>query len=271
MKHKQKQRYLFAIYFGLAALAATFSLLGVLLNESAVQSLFLNLSTELFGAVLLFVILNWFFMLDSEQSLLERVERMLTILERKYSVLLGSKQSRKIFALEDRIQSAKQVDLLGYSLYRLLTEYSRRHFIESINHKGAKIRVLLINPEGMAANLISAHGAGDRYFEQCDLSFKMLTFLQKSIVPNGKGGSLDIKLINFIPSCDMIILDRDDDKKGIMKVCINEPYGWMPESKRLARRHLIFKKSNNLEDFETWLEQFELYWQYSEPWNPVNS
>jgi len=270
MTSKQKQRYVFAIYFGLTALAAAFALFGSLLNEGTIQSLLLNLSTELMGAVLIFFIVNWFFMLDSESSLIERVERVLTILEREHSVLLGSKKSRKILDLGERFNSAKQIDLLGYSLYKLFIEH-KRYLIQCLKN-GTKIRILLVNPEGKAGELISAHKAGAQYYLQWNQSFTILESLQKESISNDKGGGLEIKVIDFIPSCDMIMLDRDDYEKGIMKVSINGPYATTTKSNKiLDRRHLIFKKRNDPDDFETWLEQFESCWQDGQPWNPVNS
>jgi len=266
MTGKQKQRYVFAIYSGLGVLGIAVALLGALLNEGTIQSLLLNLSTELFGAVLLFVILNWFFMLDSEQSLTERIGSILTILEREYSVLLDSKKSREILDFEERLNSSKQIDLLGYSLYKLLSRNSKS-LIEVINKSKTKIRMILIDPKSMAAQVVSAQTAGDRYLEQCDLSFKTLTFMKKNIIPNAEG-SLDIRLIRFIPSCVMIILDRDDNEQGMINVKIKAPYGSPP---RLARRNFILKKRKDSDDFETWLEQFESCWQDGQPWNPAKS
>lgn len=266
MTRKQKQRYVFAIYSGLGILAIAVALLGALLNEGTIQNLLLNLATELFGAVLLFVILNWFFMLDSEQSLIERIGRMLTILEGEYSVLLDSNKSSEIFAFEKRLNSAKQIDLLGYSLYKILSLYAKSYFIEAINNR-TKIRIILVDPKSKAAQILSAQKTGTRYRKQRELSFTILTFLQKKIISNAKG-SLDVRLINFIPSCDMIILDRDNDEQGMINVIIKAPYGSPP---RLDRRRFIFRKREDSDDFEAWLEQFESCWQDGQPWRPTKS
>ncbi|EKV03935.1 hypothetical protein Lepto7375DRAFT_6255 [Leptolyngbya sp. PCC 7375] len=147
MNKRQKARYVFAIYVVVAFVALIFTLVAQNSKDNFWQAILLNLSTELFGVVIIFFIVNYFF-LASEWDLSERVEVLTERLEsieqavnRNFLEKLSTRQQQE---LDYKLRESLNLLIIGVALDRTLNDHysSMRRLLD----KGGKIRVILENP-----------------------------------------------------------------------------------------------------------------------------
>jgi hypothetical protein len=191
-------------------------------------------------------------------------EEILLLLQRKLkgenSPLLWQSHSREVFELKKLVDEAKSIDLLGYTQLGMLRDF-KSSLIRALTN-GARIRILIINPEGSAAKLMR-HALPDA--SKIDLSTQLaLNYIAEIRETLGmtKGqlkGSFEIKLIDWIPSCNMIIVN-DHYETGIMSVRLNT-ISLNPKLPFQEKLYLILTRSENDQEFTYFLSQFEDLWQ----------
>lgn len=270
MNGKGRQRYVLAVYLLLAALSVIFALLGTRLQETnPLRGLFLNLSTEVAGVVLIFFVVNQLFLLDRDRDLLKEIETIRNSIKSRFSPLLNEPQSYEQFRLEDLIEGAHSIDLLGLTLVNLFSMF-RDSLVEAIR-EGAHVRVVLVDLASPAGELMhDAMYGTDVYIQDAKRSLAYIAQIEDSIKEiDATKGSLAVKVTSWLPSCSIIIVDGDNET-GIMKVGINSP------SRRVPVRHgyhdrlfLILKREEYPAEFEYFRTRFDLLFDDSNtvPWN----
>ena len=253
-------RYELAVYLLLAALAIITALIGINYSKAPFDSLFLNLSTELAGVVLIFFIVRRLFLLDGENDLLEEISNLRTEVISGGSPFRSSKSSRRDFNFSERIRAAETLDLLGYSLANLLGTF-REDIAEAIS-RGTRVRIMLLDPASVGGNsMIEKIADKSRVWEPHERSLRYITEILRLVGEKGTvRGCVKTKLIPWVPSCYLNIFDGSTDD-GIALVGINSLTIRSGVPKRL---HMLVSKVHHHREFNYFTSQYELLWnEYS--------
>lgn len=256
--NKRKQLYALAVYLLLAAVAAILVLVAAnYLKEDPWQGLLINLSTEVAGVVIIFFVVNRLFLLDKDSDLLEELTFLRKDVKSRFSPFVSRDLDRERFDLPRLLAGAESVDLVGYSFANLLGEH-REHLVEAVQ-LGAKIRVLLVNPSSAASDLISrSTQEPERFLDAVRRSLRYLRDIRQLLADsNNAQDALTVRLISWIPSCHMIILDAKQGR-GIARIGINSFSFRLGQPKRVS---LILSREDYPTEFDYFAAQFELLWE----------
>ena len=117
MRNSDESRHFLAVYLIVILLAIILLLLGILTAEHTWQTVLLNLSTELLGAAIIFILITWLFRLQPiaelkrkhdegsrayEKKIKEQADQI-RLLEQKHTVEIGEYKQR-IKALAEKIE-----------------------------------------------------------------------------------------------------------------------------------------------------------------------
>lgn len=256
MSEKRRKRYTLAVYLLLLALAIILALVGINYLVGPEQSLVLSLSTELAGVVLIFFIVNQLFLLSREDDVLDEIQALKQEASAKFSPLVSEEEGRVRFGFKQRLQGAETVDLLGYALSGLLKDF-REPLSEAI-HGGTAVRILLVDITSDAGKMMREHSRKpDMATRETKLGHSfVLDVLQRVENDPDKRGTLEFRLTTWIPSCVMIIVNRDRDD-GAAYIGISPPSYREPAT---GRRGLVLTRAEHLHDFQYFVRQFDALW-----------
>lgn len=204
MHNKQKQRYLIAIYLLIGLGTVVLGYIGTQ-TPSPYQSILLNISADLAGVVIIFAIINRFFLID-EWNTSERIQNLLDQLENhdRASAIDFFQPSPDITG---HLATAQQIDLCGITLTAVVTEQLanlRDRILE-----GSDLRLILIDPESAAIEMAALRSEGrdaDYYKRRIvgvlhDIQYLASVCEAKSNVADStKCGSISVRLLPYCPS-----------------------------------------------------------------------
>lgn len=253
---KRKVRYLLAVYLFLTAIAIVFALVGVNYSQDPLQSLVLNLSTEILGAVLVFFVINRLFLIE-DWEMSERLNELADRLEQRSSFLFG-REFRESEKIEQVLKDSSKISLLGYSLVRFIRMF-RDTLTEQV-FKGAQLRIVVIDPESKAAELIRENLATSEFQRDIETSLEYIKHIIEQGQERGKG-RVEVRSINWIPSCAMIIIDPDKPT-GYLSVGIYPPYYELSPQDRAK-----FKLTPLGDErwYKKYCAQYEQLWHQAQP------
>jgi hypothetical protein len=261
---RREQRYRIAVHLVLLSLALVFATFGVVLNRdsNSFPDLLLNLAAETAGAVLLYFVFK-FFLLDGESSIVTKLETIISLVRREFTPLVWERLAGDQFVIvtnlfSTHLSGAKSMYALGYNHEELLRGF-RKLLIESIR-AGLQVRILLVDPNSAARDLLLANSHRKEWVDQhLENSFQYIAEIMKSIDGSNSRGSLDVRVISWIPSCSLVILNHDQDT-GIARVAIHPPSINQPPGESRKRLNLILKQEECPEEFEYFRTSFEFLW-----------
>lgn len=220
------------------------------------QNILLNIASGLITAVVVFLVLSLFFA-DNQLELNDRLTQIERLLGENRQISTDSDPEEQLLEFDRRIADAQSLDLLGYSMAHLLA--SSKHSIASALTNGLKMRVVLLDPTTTAGDLMSQKvGTSDLVREPHDRSVRYLSEIKE--IASGKSiirGSLDIKLIPWVPSVYLNILDGGQDK-GVAIAGVN---ALTISNSNPRRLHYRLEKTRNPIEFGFYLDNFNEIWQ----------
>ena len=263
MDKKQKQRYALAVYLLLATLSVILALVGMNYYQEThpMRGFLINLSTELAGVVLIFFIVNQLFLLDRERDLSTEIKSLSKNIHARFSPLAWEEASRELLNLETCFLQADSIDLLGYNLANLLGAY-REHLANSVR-RGARVRILFVNPTGAALTLMRSATDNPQVFERDPRrSLRYISEIEGLIEQAGDAkGTLSVRLALWIPSCSLILVDGDQET-GVAKVTIHSLSLRLPIGRKYRDRlHLMLSREEYPREFDYFKTQFDLLWE----------
>lgn len=273
MNRKHKIRYLLAIYGIILAIAAIIAVV-ILFNQpagsserlAAWKSFWLNISTELIGAVAVFVIVNILFLLD-DWDLAERVSRLLNKLERERPT--ADKFFHKLPDLEPFITKSQHIDLCGVSLTSAINK-NLTHLRDSLSG-GNSVQIMIVDPISIAVEMANARSAIQdiNYFQKrLEASLNDLRYLHetwKAIQNNDGVGSLQVKLLPYAPSFGLYRFDIANEKRKILLEIYPHHAGFgAPPSFNLI-------EGDDGRWYEYFSNQFREMWKKGREWVPEES
>ncbi len=235
-------------------------------TDTTWQSLLLNLSTELLGVVLVFLLVNVVFLIgdwDLSDQVAELVQKLKNPSARDFFRKAPSPED-----LQGYIQKAKSIDLCGVTLTatinRTFSDLRQRLF------DGADIRIMIISPnietlQGAAKR--SESGSVEYYQNRLEASLTEIEYLHKNWqdynrTHKTKAGKLTIGLLPYTPSFGLLSFQSVTNAR----VLIVEMY---PHHKGYdAPPHFFLTPENDGAWFDYFSTQFEEMWKKTTPWSP---
>lgn len=159
---------------------------------------------------------------------------------------------------QKRLENARGAWFLGRSLINLLGTY--RIVFEQLAAEGRSLRFLLVDPTSMASQYIVRSSVSEPNEEAFKENvYRALTIL-KSIAEQSKGDNVQIKLMNYVPSYAMYLLDVND---GDGEIQVELYLHRVPASMRFCF-HLHPADQPYYKIFKS---QFEDLWQTAKRWS----
>lgn len=208
-------------------------------------------------------------------SIDKTVTRSLSLLESRLAehpsaIAFFQKQTN----LDHYIQGAYRIDLCGVTLTSTLNKQfgNLRERLEA----GAKIRILIIDPDSTAIKMSAARSISaddtDYYRVRLDATLRDITYLHKMLEEVGKmpgnsqkAGEINVRLVSYAPSFSMLSFDPHQDN-GIVFVEIY-PHKM---AHRLPPTFDLMPKRDGIW-YLYFLDQFEEMWNAARPWEPQRS
>jgi len=270
MERKRRTKYQIAVYGIVGALGIIFVFISLVFTWQDVwQSIWINLGTGLIGVVVLFFLVDRFFLAD-EWGLSDRIDQLIQRLE------LSDRPSAEAFFtkppdLNEYFKTAVEIDLCGVTL----TSTLNRHFgaIRERLLDGALIRVLLANPDSLALEMSSLRSETpddvDYYAKRLGSAFKDLGYLFKASPDDWQGdhagrtkGDLSVRLLAYAPSFGIQRFKAGNGDQ-VMVVELYPHRGGFT-----SPPVFILKPGRDKGWFAYFAQQFEQMWSPATPWDP---
>lgn len=254
---KKHQRYILAVYLLLATISALMALvaLNYLGDSKEWQGIILNLSTEIAGAVLIFLIVNKMFFIGDNSDISNKIDNLKNEINNKFNPLKSyDKAISSGVIFKNNTKDTSKFRMLGYTLPPAI-RHNRGHIVNMIKN-GVDIQIIILDIHSDAVKLINSQFGNKKIEQDYNLSILYIKKIQEEY-SNCKG-SLNIKKIQWIPSCSMYIVEKSNDIKSFAKISIYPPSATDFEKKR---RIIEIVKSVHTEDFIYFSEQFDTLWK----------
>ena len=162
--------------------------------------------------------------------------------------------------IKKELAEATQIDIMGYSLISFLLAYSDA-IIQAVL-KGAKVRMIVINPKGKVIEVMRDLSPKTGIQDDIQRSLHSASSIQNKSRASLKG-SVEVRLIDWIPSCSLIITDPEKEN-GLIRIGIFTPH-YKSSSDKRAFMKLAPKREKYW--FDIYAEQFELLWAEALPYD----
>lgn len=265
MDNNRKQRYVLAVYIIIALIAIILYLLSEFYIENGnVHDLIINLSSELIGVVIIFFIVNQLFFIDFDGDVTTRFEKVISDLEKRFAVICTESQSLERLDFPKKLTTAKSFDLMAIDASNLLV-YHLNELIHAAEN-GVSIRIILTDTYSQSAELLQER------IHRVDKGFKLYDYRPVVLSIDSKirkdvSDNLQIRLINWIPSCRLLSFDMDTNDGAIIAniypIDFTEP-DYQSRVSVFITPYLDLKKYNQFRN------QFNKAWESSIDWREAN-
>lgn len=269
MDRQRRSRYVLAVYLVVLSLAVILILAGLFFTTTPDwKSVWINLGTSLLGVVVLFFLVQRFFLAD-EWGLSDRIEQLVRRLE------LSERPSAEEFFtklpdLEQYIRHANQIDMCGVTLASAVNKHYG--MLRARLQMGATVRVLIADPDTRALEMseLRSEMPGTDYFaKRLETTFDDLRSLYRSLQDptlnqhaSAAIGNLEVRLLSFAPSFGVYAFNTVQDESTIFVEIFPHRSGFVspPAFSLIAERDGKW--------YGYFAKQFEDMWQKAKPWQP---
>jgi len=159
--------------------------------------------------------------------------------------------------LEEHLETARTVDLLGYNLKSLL--HGNRELIANAVERGTIVRIILVDIQSSSAQIFRKHtNRPQLLIPDWIASFEHIRDIQQLLEEKPKvNGRLEVRITDWIPSCSLVIINAHEED-GVAKVSIH-PLTFRQPS--VGRVRLLLEKKRNPEGFEFLTKGFDILWK----------
>ena len=255
------KKYTLAVYLLLATLSIILMLISLnYLDEySSTQALFLNLATEIAGAVLIFFVVNRIFSIDEREDGQELRLLRKEIQEQFSPFSIASSKNSSVSFIRDNISIASHIDIVSYSRVILLRQ-NRDILIEAIK-QGVKIRLIIVDINNKAGEIMleNARTAESVITNHSNVLRYIREIKQSVATVSPKTGAFEAKLTNWIPSCSVVLIHSPKAYLSKARVAIY-PLAFRFTGSR--RRILMLDGGRYPEHIDYFSEQIETLWEH---------
>lgn len=154
--------------------------------------------------------------------------------------------------LRNPIENFRELLLVGINLRRLTISYHNTLFKQI--KSGAMLKVILVNPDGLALQFLADRSTIHRTPDAMTKSICMTLHNLADIYAEIPQGRLEVRVLDYVPSYSMIIVNPKD-AKGIIRVD-TYPYKVSPEE----NPGFFVNENVNHEWRKFFIEQFDKLW-----------
>lgn len=259
---KLTNRLTLAVYLFLAAVAVILALVGIkyIQSDSPTRDLILNLSTEILGVVIIFFIVNQLFLLNKERDFVKQIQSLKDDIKSRFSPLMWQNEIKYKFDFVSEIHNAQNIYLLGYNLANLLQEFREQIRMSVI--KGSHLKIITINDNSIAGELIRINLSDNQTYDHyVKRGLKYISQIKQFVEEHKDAkGSVEIRLVTWIPSCSITLIEREDET-GIAQVRIHSLSLPLPLGRIREQLNLILDKEKNSREFDYFKKNIELLWE----------
>lgn len=159
------------------------------------------------------------------------------------------------FKIKEKLKTVKQVDLIGLSCANFLTSL-RPELTESVRN-GCQIRIITIAPSSLSEKVVMSHQSGAELEPDIVKAKKRVEQIKEDIGQPKIKGSIEIRVVDWIPSMSLIITDKDKNE-GEIRVKVYPIVIDIPL--RTIKTHTIVYKKAEPDLFLFLTNQFEKLW-----------
>jgi len=175
----------------------------------------------------------------------------------KGSRFLRLEHSKELFQLSEKLKVAKSVWINGYSCAQLFKEFKGEMERALIN--GTDFKIIITEPNSTATRMMeerdvnAARVVADINYVLSEINAIKNTLAQAK---NRHAGSLDVKLIDWLPSCSMILFNPDEED-GEVKIKVYPPFY---STNHFNPIEMIIDRKNFPDQFAYFHEQYHRLW-----------
>ncbi len=268
MRKHERTKFKNAVYIIITLLSSIFLIVSynsALTKENFYSDLLISLGTNLLSVCLLFFLVNKYFGLDSDESLLEKIEILLKQSEEPISVQkLFTTVSENKPPFNEFVSDARKLDILVLTAVNLLSLHQNT-FI-SLGKQNCKIRLLCLNPMSEAARHVYG-GKPDIYKANIESASYAIENLKKNIPTN-----FEIRLLNFAPTLSLIIVSKNQQQGKKKREQLNESMQvqlYLTKS-AIGSDRPIFRLTSDDKWFGVFKKEFDELWNDSITWTSLN-
>ncbi|MBN2006472.1 MAG: hypothetical protein JXA21_24180 [Anaerolineae bacterium] len=166
----------------------------------------------------------------------------------------------KMRSFDEWLKECKEMRVLGRDCIGLLNQYTNQIIEKTLD--GGCFRFLIADPNDaklmdVIATSSVLRSSGTERAQVIQQALKIL----EDIVKKGKKGSVEVKLINWVPTNSYVIVDP---KKECGQMLV-EPFGFKITSAQ--RRHMVLSRETDGQSYVFHLDQFEEMWKEAKPFH----
>ena len=248
----KKERLLKGAYAFFGVLGTLILLYAWNLESGNLKDILFNLGTEIIGALIIFLVLDRFFLRD-ERTLVEEIRDLVSHLTRR-AHHLKRVNDRSSSGIQKLIQEAKEVSLLACSGKGFLEHF--KGDLGEMLKQGGTLRVILVNPTSSGAKSIKQ--SSETYSYENDF----ITAKQRLEALHNEFPKAQMQELKWAPGCSIIIIRSKADGDPFVQVGFYPPFFVADPEDRL----LITFEGPTLQQWRnTYLNQFEQLWKATAP------
>ena len=171
---------------------------------------------------------------------------------------LRLEHSKEIFQFSEKLKMAKSIWINGYSCAQLFKEFKSE--IERALINGTNFKIIITKPNSIATKMMEAR---DIHAERVVVDINYVVSEIKaikdviSIMAKSKTvGSIDVKFIDWLPSCSMIFYNPDEED-GELKIKVYPPFY---STNHFNPIEIIIDNKNHQDQFNYFREQYNRLW-----------
>lgn len=272
MDKQRRSRYVLAVYLIVLSLAVILVLAGIFFTNSPDwKSVWINLGTGLLGVVVLFFLVQRFFLAD-EWGLSDRIEQLVRQLE------LSERPSARDFfikapILDPYVRSATHIDLCGVTLTSTINKQFPN--LRERIRQGATLRLLIVDPNSLGLEMSALRSEVpddvEYYTKRLEATLKDISYLdrggfgfeqQELQRDRQRKDDFSVRLLPYAPSFGIYRFESATGKNDIFVELYTHGsgYGTPPIFSLTPDRDGVW--------YDYFTRQFNDMWQQAKPWEP---
>lgn len=218
---------------------------------SEFQDICLDIGTSGYFTIILFCIFNQF-AYDEKKTIIEELERIVKDTNGQEPII-EEKRALSLFFEYIGSRDVKKIDMFGYSMAHVFQQH-KSNIIQLCNAK-TKFRILLLDPDSTAGNVMKEHLSSDRYVDEPHK--RSISYIEDVLESTTcKITPIEVKKTSWIPSCTMMIAELSD-KSFVMLIGIN---GFNLKDSKGKRLYRVNKYSMIEEEVTFYIRHFNHIW-----------
>jgi hypothetical protein len=170
---------------------------------------------------------------------------------------LRLEHSKELFQFSEKLKTAKSIWINGYSCAQLFKEF--RSEIKRALINGTNFKIIITEPYSVAAKKMEERDVHpERVVVDINYVVSEINAIRSEVskTKNKKVGKIDVKFIDWLPSCSMIFYNPDEED-GEVKIKVYPPFY---STNHFNPIEMIVEKENFQDQFDYFHEQYDRLW-----------